>query len=81
MDLSRIIGEIVLAVAGYTLMDIIYNVFFHPLAGFPGPWWAGASYLPELYFDALKGGLYFKEVEKMHKRYGKSSYLCSSLSD
>jgi len=47
-----------------------YDVFFHPLAKFPGPQWAGASYLPEMYFDIVKSGRFFKEVEKMHERYG-----------
>jgi len=75
MTLLQITGWLVFALVGYTLVDLIYNVFFHPLAKFPGPWWAGASYLSEFYFDAIKGGLYFKEVEKMHERYGKSSHL------
>jgi hypothetical protein len=71
MALLQVAAWLTIAWAGYSLLEVIYNVFFHPLAKFPGPWWAGASYLPELYFDVFKGGQYFKQVEKMHSRYGK----------
>jgi hypothetical protein len=65
----------VLALVVYYLWRITYNMFLHPLAKFPGPWWAGASHLPEMYFDLIQGGQYFKQVEKMHARYGKISLL------
>jgi hypothetical protein len=71
MALLQVAVWLAIAWAGYSLFEVIYNVCFHPLAKFPGPWWAGASYLPELYFDVIKGGQYFKKVEEMHKRYGK----------
>jgi hypothetical protein len=72
MALLTVAGGLALAWVAYSVWEVIYNVFFHPLAKskFPGPWWAGASFLPELYFDFIKGGQYFKEVEKMHERYG-----------
>ncbi|KAF2688865.1 cytochrome P450 [Lentithecium fluviatile CBS 122367] len=54
----------------YELCHIIYNLVFHPLAKFPGPWWAGASDFAEMYYNVIRGGVYFKEIEKMHERYG-----------
>ncbi|KAJ4353268.1 uncharacterized protein N0V89_004995 [Didymosphaeria variabile] len=54
----------------YSLWRLVYNVYFHPLAKFPGPWWAGATSYAEAYFDIIKGGLYFAEVEAMHAHYG-----------
>jgi hypothetical protein len=71
MALLTLTGGLVTALVAYYLWRVIYNISFHPLAKFPGPWWAGASSLPEMYFDLVKGGQYFKEVEKMHARYGK----------
>jgi hypothetical protein len=60
----------------YWLSKAIYNLFFHPLAGFPGPRWAAASYVPEFYYDILRGGRYYKKVIQMHEEYGE--YLRSS---
>ncbi|KAH7068192.1 benzoate 4-monooxygenase cytochrome P450 [Paraphoma chrysanthemicola] len=57
-------------VLGYYLSRAIYNLFFHPLAKFPGPWWAGASYLAELYYDVVQGGRYFAVIARMHEQYG-----------
>jgi hypothetical protein len=41
------------AIAVATLSYLIYNVYFHPLANFPGPFWARASLvrsIPAKYF-------------------------------
>ncbi|KAF2447649.1 benzoate 4-monooxygenase cytochrome P450 [Karstenula rhodostoma CBS 690.94] len=54
----------------YSIWRLLYNVYFHPLAKFPGPWWAGATSYVEAYFDIAKGGRYFAEIEAMHARYG-----------
>ncbi|KAF2493710.1 putative benzoate 4-monooxygenase cytochrome P450 [Lophium mytilinum] len=47
----------------------IYRLFFHRLRKFPGPFWAKLSrfYNASL---AAKNVQYFKEVEKMHDKYG-----------
>lgn len=68
LALVAVLASIYITVEIFT---IVYNIFFHPLAQFPGPWWAGASYLHELYFDVIRGGQYHKQVEKMHQRYGR----------
>jgi hypothetical protein len=57
----------------YRLYKIIYNLYFHPLAKFPGPWWAAASYFAEFYYDIVRGGQYYKKVIQMHEEYGKFS--------
>jgi len=54
----------------YWVYNAIYNLYFHPLAKFPGPRWAAASYLAEFYYDVLQGGQYFKKVIEMHEEYG-----------
>jgi hypothetical protein len=57
----------------YALLLAIYRLYFHPLAQFPGPKLAAASYWYDFYYDVVKGpyqgqGVY--EVERLHKIYG-----------
>lgn len=47
---------------------MIYNVFFHPLRHFPGPFARAASSLPHV-VGVLRGDFEFK-VLKLHERYG-----------
>ncbi|KAJ5155936.1 benzoate 4-monooxygenase cytochrome P450 [Penicillium capsulatum] len=57
-------------IAVLILTQVIYRLFFHPLSRIPGPRLAAASYLPEIYHDIFRGGMYMWEIEKMHSRYG-----------
>ncbi|CAA9961297.1 Benzoate 4-monooxygenase cytochrome P450 [Pyrenophora teres f. maculata] len=72
MELSTI--QIVAAFAStfvsYCIYKAIYNLYFHPLAKFPGPRWVAASYLAEFYYDIVRGGQYFKKIIEMHEKYG-----------
>ena len=70
LSITSLLGALAAGCFLYFLGRIVYNVFFHPLANFPGPWWAGASSLAEAYYDIAKGGRYFKKVEDMHIHYG-----------
>lgn len=70
---------ILFSVAGFVLLIIreicliVYRLYFHPLARIPGPKLASATQWYEFYYDVLKwpGGQYWREVDKMHERYGK----------
>lgn len=55
----------------YRIAIALYNVSpFHPLARFPGPKIAAASYLYEAYYDWWLVGRYGKVIARMHERYG-----------
>jgi hypothetical protein len=85
MELGNIsvVAAFVGSFVAYWLYKIIYNLYFHPLAKFPGPWWAAASYFAELYYDIVRGGQYYKKVIQMHEKYGKclrrDSFCMSSV--
>lgn len=49
-------------------MIVVYNLFFHPLKDYPGPWYAGATRLWYI-FKGLRG--YHKyAIKDLHERYG-----------
>lgn len=68
--LVPVIGAISLVLA---LLTVIYRLYAHPLAGFPGPKLAAATFLYEFYYDIIKGGMYIWEIERMHEIYGTSA--------
>jgi hypothetical protein len=56
---------------GYRVALALYNISpLHPLAKFPGPKIAAASYVYEAYYDWILQGRYGRRIEKMHERYG-----------
>lgn len=56
----------------YFIALVIYRVFFHPLAKFPGPRRAAATYLYEGYYDVIQNGQYTLKIAELHKEYGKA---------
>jgi hypothetical protein len=62
-----------LAFTAYRIILIIYRLTFHPLAKFPGPKLAAATSLYEHYFDAIRGGVFLFEIERLHGIYGEQT--------
>lgn len=59
-----------LSYACYCLAIVIYRIFFHPLANFPGPKLAACTLWYEFYYDAMLGGQWVWEIQRMHNKYG-----------
>lgn len=51
---------------------VVYRFFLHPLASFPGPKLAIATYCYEWYYDLVRGGQYTFKLKELHEKYGKS---------
>jgi hypothetical protein len=57
----------------YLLGLVIYRLYFHPLANFPGPKYAAVSRWHEFYYEVIKKGQFTFKVQELHKQYGLTS--------
>ena len=55
----------------YALGLVLYRLYLHPLAKFPGPRIAAFTTLYEAYFEIALKGQYSKQISKLHDQYGK----------
>lgn len=58
------------ALALYWVGLVLYRLFFHPLAKFPGPRLAAATSWYEAYYEIVKNGQYSKKISLLHDQYG-----------
>ncbi|KAG9941926.1 alcohol oxidase, partial [Aureobasidium melanogenum] len=54
----------------YLVFLTAYRLYLSPLAKFPGPRLAALTLWYEFYFDVVKHGQFFKEIERMHSPPG-----------
>ncbi|KAJ5758602.1 cytochrome P450 [Penicillium odoratum] len=69
---SILVLSVIWSLALYIATVLIYRLYFHPLAKFPGTKLAAATGLYEAYHDILvaPGGQFMYEIQRMHKKYG-----------
>jgi hypothetical protein len=48
----------------------VYRLYLSPIAKFPGPKVAAATYLYEGYYDVVKRGKYTFKIRDLHAQYG-----------
>ncbi|KAL1863207.1 hypothetical protein Plec18170_000037 [Paecilomyces lecythidis] len=69
-NISNIVLLLSILIVSYAFVVAFYRLYLSPLSQFPGPKIAAVTWLYEFYHDAIRGGKYFWEIEKMHQRYG-----------
>lgn len=52
----------------YSVWSVVYNLYFHPLAGFPGPLLGRASLLWRIYYST--NGHFHIAIKRQHEKYG-----------
>jgi len=62
------LGILLLYIIGLT----VQRLYFSPIAKFPGPKLAAATFWYEFYFDVIKRGRYIWQIQKLHEEYGMS---------
>ena len=55
----------------YTICLVVYRLYLHPLAKFPGPRAAAATRWPEFYYEVIQKGQFSKVIDQYHEIYGK----------
>jgi hypothetical protein len=59
-----------LGIVLYACGLFLYRLCFSPIAAFPGPLLARATFWYEFYHNWVKNGQYYRRIEEMHKKYG-----------
>ncbi|KAI4206164.1 MAG: hypothetical protein LQ348_001050 [Seirophora lacunosa] len=67
---SQLLAVAALSFVVYQVTLIVYRLYLCPVAKFPGPKLAAASFWYEFYFDVVKLGRYAHKIDDLHKRYG-----------
>jgi hypothetical protein len=57
----------------YGLGLVVYRLYLHPLAKFPGPKIAAVTSFYEGYYEIVKNGQYSRHISKLHDQYGTST--------
>lgn len=74
MSVTQIIAHPILSTVGsyvlYLAGLVIYRLYFHPLAKFPGPKYAALSRWHEFYYEVVLKGQFTFKVQELHKQYG-----------
>lgn len=65
-----LVGSAIAALSVYGLALVLYRLFLHPLAKFPGPPLAAVTNWYEAYYEIIKNGQYSAKISELHDRYG-----------
>lgn len=64
------IAWLLLLWVSYNAAKVVYNLYFHPLAKFPGPIFAAASDWWQVYVEVVKAESLSKKLVGLHEEFG-----------
>jgi hypothetical protein len=67
-----VLPAIVASFVAYAVYTIIYNVYFHPLAKFPGPPLAATTTYWKAYVECIADRSFCHELVELHAQYGET---------
>ena len=70
----QLLSTLVMGFVAYRIGLVIYRLYFHPLAHFPGPKLAGATTLYRAYWQVWKDGEHVTQFTRLHDQYGKLNF-------
>lgn len=74
LSFSQTMFYLVVILSSLLLFRLVYRLYFHPLAKFPGPKLAAATSLYNAYYDIMQPGL-VKMLPELHQNYGSNIVL------
>jgi hypothetical protein len=76
----QVLSTLVMGFIAYRIGLVIYRLYFHPLAHFPGPKFAAATTLYRAYWQVWQDGEHVAQFTRLHEQYGKSIFPRYSFS-
>ena len=71
--------HILVSLAAGALSLAVYRVYFHPLARYPGPKYAAATYWYATYYEVWLDGEFVDHIQFLHEKYGTPKTMCTCL--
>ena len=71
--------HILVSLAAGALSLAVYRVYFHPLARYPGPKFAAATYWYATYYEVWLDGEFVDHIQFLHEKYGTPKTMCTCL--
>jgi hypothetical protein len=68
--LPALLSTVLATVIAYAVFEIVYNVYFHPLANFPGPPIARITVYWKAYVECIKKRSFSHVLVELHAKYG-----------
>lgn len=56
-------------------MNILHQLYLHPLSKIPGPKLAAVTKWYQFYYDIIEGGIFVQKLPELHEKYSKFDHL------
>lgn len=67
---NHIVATALVLLVTHSGATVIYRLYLHPLAKYPGPRLAAATYWYDFYWEVRKRGQFAFQIQRLHQQYG-----------